>query len=261
MKHSLRKLNSFNDLKKIKNQLKLNQSIEKSKSYFANNYFKKVKLEDADLKFKSHFLDSHVINILQKVSHRKIRNLVNEFKNIRNEETSRTLQLRFILHSICNKLRLKFGAKMLSFIHDLPIVTRPNENFEIHNNLQDVDLYEDYDIESYSIEKEYRKIFIGFERLEYNDQPYMIVCDRNGYLQARINDLGFLEEDFINRLNFNLFDMIKDGEFSYVGAILNCYCSICKRELTVSESIYYGIGPICRGNYNLNFFRRLNQNS
>ena len=249
MKHNSKKLNSLNDLNKLKYKFKQHSSLDLKESYFKNNYFKKVKLRDEDSGFKSYFLDSHVINILQKVSHRIIRNLVNEFISIKNEETARSLQLKFILHSICNKLRLKFGSRMLSFIHDLPIIHRPNEGFEIHNDLQDVDLSEDYDVESFAIEKEYRKIIIGFERFEYYNQPYMIVCDRNGYLQARVSFLGFLENEFINRLKFNLFDMFEDGEFSYVTTILNCYCSICSRELTVPESIYYGIGPICRGDY------------
>ena len=34
--------------------------------------------------------------------------------------------------------------------------------------------------------------------------------------------------------------MLKDGEFSY-GSNFNCECSICHRELTVPESIYFGM--------------------
>lgn len=247
MKNRTQKLNSLDELKKVKYKLNFKIDNQDDKGYFRNNYFKKIKLIDTENSFQSHFLDAQVINVSQKVSHRKIRNLVNEFKMIRNEDSDRSFQLRFILHFICNKLKEKFGAKMLSFIHDLPIVNRPNEQFEIFKNINDIDLHEDYEIESYSITKDYRKIFLGFEKLEYDNKPYMIVCDRNGFLQGRINEMGFLEEDFINRLKFNLFDILKDGEYNYVGAILNCYCAICHRELTVPESIYYGIGPICRG--------------
>ncbi|MCT4173046.1 hypothetical protein HZP56_08615 [Elizabethkingia anophelis] len=249
MKNKIYKLNSFCDLKKIKNKIDLKSKITKDKGFFLNNYFKKVKLEDEESSFKSYFTDLHVIKILQKVSNRKVKNLVNEFIKIKNEETDRSLQLRFILHSICSKLKDKFGAKMLSFIHDLPILDRPKEQFEILKGIHDIDISENYDIESYTIIKDHKKIFIGFEKLEYDNKPYMIVCDRNGHLQVRINEKGFIEDDFINRLRFNLFDMLKDGKFSYVGAILNCECSICHRELTVPESIYFGMGPICREHY------------
>ena len=40
----------------------------------------------------------------------------------------------------------------------------------------------------------------------------MIVFLRKWSFTRRINEKGFIEEDFINRLRFNLFDMLKDGE-------------------------------------------------
>lgn len=249
----MKKFKNFGELKILKTAQNVEknkpiQIIASKKSLFVDNYFTEIILEDESSSFKTVFTDNEVIKILEKISNRKIRNLVWEFQRIINTESDRSLHLRFILHTICLKLLKKYGSKMLSFIINLNVLQRPNEEFEPFPDLYRINLdREDSTFDTIRLTNKNTTKFLGFEISEYNKKPYMIICNSDGYLQGRINGLGYIEDDFIDRIKFNIFEFLEGSELSYYGAILNCYCSVCARELTNTESIYFGIGPICRG--------------
>lgn len=253
----MKKINSFQELEFLKNESQKSKIVEKQISsekewLFKENYFNEVTLEDYVSGFKSVFTDEQVIKIIYKISNRNIRKLVWEFERIRFTDSDRCLHLKFILHTICLKLLQKYGAKMLSFIIDLKVIDRPDEVSEIHSDIYRLNLENEakkIQFDSIELRKDWRKFYIGFEIAEFNNKPYMIICNSQGYLLGRINELGYIEDEFINRIRFNIFEFIDDAEISYLGAVLNCRCSICNKELTVPESIYYGKGPICRGDY------------
>lgn len=249
----MRKLNDFASLAILKQAKTVDKDAQKAimperKSYFENDYFSTVKYEDPSSSFTTQFTDAQVIRIIEKASNINVRRLAWEFQRIYHQDVDRAYMLRHILHTICNKLVSRYGSPMLSFIHDLNIQKRPDENFSQFPNLNEFKIErENTDFETIKIKKGWYTKFIGFEVSEYNNKPYMIVCNGGGYLQGRINELGYVEEDFINRMRFNIFEFLEGGECSYYGAIVNCHCSRCKRELTNPDSIYFGMGAVCRG--------------
>ena len=241
-------LNSFRDLQFM---IPVIEKLPKEKikeSLFKINYFNNIIYQDNNSNFETVFTDDQVINLIYKISNRNLRKLVWEFERIKVSQSDRFLHLKFILHKICMKLLNKFGAKMLSFILNLNVHSRTEEVSDYHPNPYNINIdKENLNFDTISIQKGYHKIHLGFEISDFNKKPYMIVCNSNGYLSGRINEFGYLEDGFINRISFNLFEFLEDGHLSYFGAILNCHCRICNRELTVPESVYYGIGPTCRG--------------
>ena len=51
-------------------------------------------------------------------------------------------KLRFVLHSIFQTLKINLEQKCYQFIHDLPILDRPKEQFEILKGIHDIDISE-----------------------------------------------------------------------------------------------------------------------
>lgn len=249
----MRKLNDFASLEILKQEKTVKKEAEKvvvaeRKSYFEKDYFSTVKYEDPSSSFTTQFTDAQVIRIIEKASNINVRRLAWEFQRIYHQNVDRAFMLRYILHTICNKLVSRYGSPMLSFIHDLNIQKRPDENFLPFPNLSEFTIdSQEPDFDTIKITKGWQTKYIGFEVSEYNSKPYMIVCDSSRYLQGRINELGYVEDDFINRMRFNIFEFLEGGECSYYGSIVNCKCSKCKKELTNPESIYFGMGPVCRG--------------
>lgn len=249
----MRKLKDFASLEILKQEKTVKKKAEKliepeRKLYFEQDYFSSVKYEDNTSSFKTMFTDDEVIRIIEKASNINVRRLAWEFQRIYHQDVDRAYMLRHILHTICNKLVSRYGSPMLSFIHNLNIQERPNENFSPFPNLSDFMINSrEPDFDTIKITKGSQTKFIGFEVSEYNRKPYMIVCNSNGFLQGRINELGYVEDDFINRMRFNIFEFMEGGECSYYGAIVNCHCSNCGRDLTNPDSVYFGMGPICRG--------------
>lgn len=260
----MKKIKSFKDLHFLKDEFEnLNKREKKKKvTLFNNDYFTELTINDKSSGFKSVFTDEQVIKLIYKISNRNIRKLIWEFERIQNKECDRYLHLKFILHTICNKLLKLYGSKMISFIIDMNVKHRTSEIVGFHSNIYSINLEkESLDFDTIEIKKEvkintifgemsyYERKHIGFEISEYNKKPYMIVCDSKGALEGRINELGYIEDEFISRMKFNIFQFMEEGDLYYYGAILNCYCSICQRELTVPESVFYGMGPICRADY------------
>lgn len=271
-KNAVKKINNFKDLEFLKNSFEekkfynkniISKGIKEKETLFKKDYFSEPIIFDTSSSFKSFFTNEQVIKLIYKISNRNIRKLVWEFERIKNQETDRSLHLKFILHSICNKLLDLYGSKLISFIIDLNVLRRPTEILEIHSNIYSINLdKENLDFDTIQIRKEkkmktmfgemptYTNKYIGFKISKHNNKPYMIICDSHKFLECRIDELGYLEDEFINRIRFNIFQfMDEEAELSYYGAVLNNFCSICGKELTVPESIFFGMGPICRGDY------------
>ncbi len=246
-KKMAKSLKNFEEFENINNKESKTKVLSK-RTLFIEDYFSDIVYEDTSSLFKTFFSDNQVVKILEKVSNRNIRSLVWEFQSLLLQKSDRFYHLKFVLHTICNKLLNLYGTRMLSFIHDLSVVPRTENISKNHSDLFSLNIDdEDIGIETIMITKDYSVKYLGFEISEYDNKPYMIVCDDRGFLQGRINELGYIEDEFINRMRFNIFEFIDEGSFSYYNAVLNTHCSVCGRELTNHDSVYYGIGPVCRG--------------
>lgn len=249
----VKKLQNFQDLLFLRSQLqiekeKASQQERAKRSLFANDYYSEIVYRDQTSPFETSFTDAQVANILEKVSNRNVRSLVREFRNRIDPLSSRSLHLKYILHTICMKLKSIYGSKMLSFIHDIQIGHRDAEIIAQHSNLSLLQLDEELiEFETLQLTRGNTKRYVGFELCEYDYRPYMIVCDSQRYLQGRINEWGYVEDEFIKRMRFNIFEFFSEANYSYYKVVLNTRCIICNRELTNHDSVYYGIGPICRG--------------
>lgn len=210
------------------------------KNWFTVDLFSNIKLKDGD--FETYFTDIQVINLVRKLKNTNLRNTSFEFFTLLDIKNVRYYELRIYMHELCERLKVKFGSKLLSFIHNLP---------EIQIGVNPVATYiavEKGDDEEFGHFKLANSDYcISFDLIDYGEtREALILITDNNKLVAKVDSEGTFTKFSHATLNFNLYQILIEGRYMFFTGNIEINCAICGRPLTDPDSIRLGAGPICR---------------
>ncbi|MCD0457149.1 DUF6011 domain-containing protein [Chryseobacterium sp. LC2016-27] len=232
----------INEILEIKEKQRIiaeNYLKSKVKNWFTEDFFANIKIQESE--FESYFFDSDVINLISKLKNKNLVRYSKEFAFLLKNKGERYRELRDLLHSICHRLRDKYGSKMLTFIFKIPIV---RQNYHPNNIYKSIEKGSDEEFGYFRIIETNQCIKLTHIDFGMKSEPYILIT-KNNKLIGTVDKDGLIQGFANASLEYNLYEKIVDGNVEFYTGNLEVYCSVCNRPLTDPQSILLGAGPTC----------------